>query len=256
MLVYGRYMSYTIKQLAKLAETSVRTLHHYDQIGLLTPSRRSSNKYRAYEEAELLKLQQIMFFRELEFPLSDIKTILDNPNFDMTAALRDQKKMLELKKKRLDVLVETINKTIKKITKQKNMKDGELYDGLSKEESESYAKEAKERWGNTEAYKQSQERYGKMSDADKAKVKKAGEDLTAEIAQNMNKGAKSPEVQALIDRHYNSLRTFYEPNLTMYRGLGNMYADDARFAKYYDRFAPGLAVFMRDAIIEYCDNQE
>lgn len=95
-----------------------------------------------------------------------------------------------------------------------------------------------------------------MSDADKAKVKKAGEDLTAEIAQNMNKGAKSPEVQALIDRHYNSLRTFYEPNLTMYRGLGNMYADDARFAKYYDRFAPGLAVFMRDAIIEYCDNQE
>ncbi len=249
-------MSYTIKQLATLAETSVRTLHHYDQIGLLTPSRIQGNKYRVYKEADLLKLQQILFFKELEFPLSEIKKILNSPEFDMNQALKDQKNMLELKKKRLQTIVETINKTIKsKSNKKQNMKDEELYEGLDKKEMESYAAEAKERWGNTEAYKQSRERVAKMSKDDMAKIKKDGEDLAREIGENMSKGAASPEVQALIAKHYNSLRAFYEPSLEMYRNLGIMYADDPRFAKYYDKFAPGLAIFMKQAIEVFCSRK-
>ncbi len=247
-------MSYTINELGKLAGITVRTLHHYDNIGLLSPAGVKKNGYRFYEENELLKLQQILFFRELEFPLLEIKRIMNDKNFNMEAALNDQKKLIELHKQRLTSLIETINKTINKINKKTKMEDKELYDGLSKEKMEEYAKEAKERWGNTDAYKQSQERYAKMSKDDLAKIKKAGEDLLKEIAAVMDKGVTDPIVQALIARHYDGLRAFYEPNMTMYRGLGAMYADDPRFSIYFDKFAPGLSVFMKEAIAVYCDN--
>ncbi len=94
-------MSYTIKQLAHIAKISVRTLHHYDNIGLLKPMRKKGNQYRFYEESDLLKLQQVLFFRELEFSLPEIKKILSSPAFDMHASLRDQRKLIELKKKRI-----------------------------------------------------------------------------------------------------------------------------------------------------------
>lgn len=122
----------------------------------------------------------------------------------------------------------------------------------------SYADEARERWGHTEAYRESQQRVKQMGPEGLAKVAKEGEDLIREIAAARHLGAKSPKVQALIARHYAHLRHFYEPSPEMYRGLGEMYASDPRFVAYYDRFAgetgePGLAEFLREAIAEFCD---
>ncbi len=119
-----------------------------------------------------------------------------------------------------------------------------------------YAEEAKQRWGHTEAYKQSNERMKKMTKEDIANLKKNGEIFTRKLASVMPFGPKSREAQELIAQHYNGLRTFYEPNLEMYRGLANMYVDDPRFRAYYDRFAKGLAVFMRDAMNYYADIQK
>jgi DNA-binding transcriptional MerR regulator len=195
-----------------------------------------------------------MFFKELEFSLEDIHSILKNPKFDLRKALLDHRNLIEIKRKRLNGLLRTIDKTIKKINREKNMTDTELYDGFSKEESEQYAKEAKERWGNTEAYKQSQERYGKLSTEDKKRIHEAGDHLLKEIVKLMNGGASpaSVEVQALIATHYDGLRVFYEPNIEMYRGLATMYVDDERFAKTFNKYADGFAVYMRDAMYVFC----
>lgn len=249
-------MSYPVKQLAKLAGVTPRTLHHYDEIGLLTPTRVESNGYRHYESKDLLRLQQIMFFRELDFPLKEIQKILSSPHFDMTDALRDHRQLIHIKKKRLDNLLKTIDNTLKKITTQHTMKDTDLYDGFSKEESEVYAKEAKERWGHTDAYKQSVGKYESLSKEQKLKMKQDSENLMNEIVANMDKKPSSPEVQALIQRHYGGLRFFYEPTLEIYRGLANMYVDDPRFTAYYEKYATGLATFMRDAMYTFCDANE
>lgn len=248
-------MPYTIHQLAKLAGVSVRTLHHYDQIGLLQPSRSKSNGYRQYEEAELLKLQQILFYRELEFPLEEIKAILKNPRFNMQTALLEHRQLIQMKRKRLDGLLKTIDATLKKLDKQTNMKDEELYEGFDSEQMKKYALEAKERWGNTEAYKQSQERTKQWTKEDYKRVKEDGEQFMQHLVTKMSEGPTSPVVQELIDQHYNSLRTFYEPNLEMYRGLANMYIDDPRFAAYFQKFHPELPEFMKQAMLAYCDKK-
>lgn len=246
-------MAYTVQQLATLAGVTTRTLHHYDEIGLLSPARNNSNGYRQYGESELLKLQQIMFFRELEFPLKEIQEIIKNPNFDMATALSDHRNLIEIKKKRMNALLKTIDKTLTKINKEKNMDDKELYAGFSKEEAETYAKEAKERWGNTDAYKQSQERAKKMTKEDWARINTETDALLNKIVLNMDKGPKSSEVQAQIAKHYDSLRTFYEPNIEMYRGLADMYVDDKRFSAFYQKYHKDLPAFMREAMRAYCD---
>jgi DNA-binding transcriptional MerR regulator len=249
-------MTYSVKKLARLANVSVRTLHYYDTIGLLTPKRVAGNNYREYGEAELLKLQQILFFRELDFPLEEIKRILNEPGFDMLAALRDQKRLIEMRKNRLLNLMKTIERTMKKIQNETTMEDKELYGNFSKEEMDEYAREAKARWGNTEAYKESQERTKNWTKEDYARVAKAGDELMKKIASHMALGAASPEVQALIAEHYNSLRTFYEPNLEMYVGLANMYVDDPRFRATFERYDKDLPQFMRDAMLAYVEKQK
>jgi len=247
---------YNVQQLATLAEVTVRTLHHYDKIGLLKPGRNEVNDYRQYDEDDLLKLQQIMFFRELEFPLTKIKDILDDQKFDVGKALIEHRKLIELKKKRMSSLLKTIDKTIKKITNKDTMQDDELYEGFSKEEQDAWNKEAKERWGNTDQYKQSVGKYESLTKEQKLQMKKDGEALMEEIVANMDKGADSPEVQALVQRHYDSLKFFYEPTLQIYRSLADMYVGyqgDERFRAYFEKHHKDLPEFMRDAIYVYCD---
>lgn len=249
--------TYTIQQLATLAGITVRTLHHYDKIGLLKPARRESNSYRQYGDTELLRLQQIMFFRELEFPLEKIKQIIDSPDFDTIQALKEHKKLIETKKKRMSELLKTIDNTIKKINQEKDMDDQELYEGFSKEELAAWNKEAKERWGHTDQYKQSVGKYESLTKEEKLKMKKDGEALMDEIVANMDKGHDSPEVQALVQKHYDSLRFFYEPNLEMYRNLADMYVGyqgNTRFRAYFEKHHKDLPEFMRDAIHAYCDS--
>lgn len=248
-------MSYTVQKLATLAGVSIRTLHYYDEIGLLRPAGVKKNGYRYYEEKELLVLQQILFFRELDFPLEDIKRILFSPSFDMSEALRDQRKLIEFKKTRLTKLVQTIDKTLKKINKQTTMKDEELYGNFSKEETERYTEEARQKWGNTEAFKQSEVRVKKMGKEGLKRVLEESGKLTLEIAECMKSGepAIGEKAQKLIARHYDGLRAFYEPNLEMYRGLAEMYVADDRFKQNYEKVAPGLAEYVREAMTAYCD---
>lgn len=249
-------MAYTIHELAELAEISVRTLHYYDEIGLLKPSYVERNGYRRYEHKELLKLQQILFFKELEFPLDQIKTMISSPSFDHKEALRDHRKLIHLKRTRLDNLIKTIDKTLKSMNNKKKIKDEELYDAFKDEDVKQYQEEVKERWGNSEAYKQSMAKVSKMTKAEMNKLKEDGKKHTQKIADNMHKGHTHPDVQVLIAESHAGVNFFYECSTEMYRNLGQMYVDDARFGAYYEKFAPGLAVFMRDAIAHYCDVKE
>ncbi len=248
-------MSYNVHELAKLAGISVRALHYYDEIDLLKPARLMKNGYRVYEEPQLLRLQQILFFRELDFPLTEIKKILESDKFDVKTALRDQKALIQIKQKRLTDLIKTINKTINKLNKKINMADKDLYAGLSDEEAKAYAEEAKQRWGQTEAYRQSQERVKKMTKEDWSRYQKANGEMMLKFVASMSQGHDSPEAQAAIALHYNSLRMFYEPNLEMYKGLAEMYVADPRFTAYYEKYAPGLAKFMRDAMLFFAAKQ-
>lgn len=247
-------MSYTVQKLATLAHISVRTLHYYDEIGLLKPSTIANNGYRYYEEKELIRLQQILFFRELEFPLEEIKHMLGRPDFSMIEALRDHKKLIKLKRERLDGLIQTIDKTIKHMTNQNKLNDEELYDAFKDDDVKEYQEEVKQRWGNTEAYKQSTLKVSRMTRGQMQKLKDDTRAHTQAIADSMAKGIDHPDVQALIKKSHEKINFFYECSLEMFRNLGKMYVEDPRFTAHYEKFAPGLAVFMRDAIMYYCDH--
>lgn len=249
-------MSYSVQQLAKLAGVTVRTLHHYDQIGLLKPMLVEKNGYRKYGQTELLKLQQILFFREMDFPLEEIARIIGAPGFDLRSALIDQRQMLELKKKRLNGLIKTIDRTIKSLNQEITMEDLELYGAFSKEEMEAYAAEAKERWGKTNAYKQSQERVNKMGKEGLKKVLEESSKITLELAAHIDRDPADKVVQAIVAKHYQWLHAFYDPDLEMYRNLGEMYSADSRFAANYEKVKPGLAKFFTEAIKVFCDRQK
>ncbi len=255
-MVYYCVMPYTVQQLARLSGVSVRTLHYYDEVGLLKPGRIEKNGYRQYDEQELIKLQQILFFKELDFPLEDIKKIMTSSGFDVSRALADQKQLLQMKRKRLDGLIKSIEKTITTMTSNKKMTDEELYDAFKDEDVKQYQDEVKQRWGNTDAYKQSQTRVSKMTKKEMDKLKVDGKKHTQALADSMDKGPKHPDVQALIAKSHQGVNFFYDCSLEMFRNLGEMYVADPRFTAYYEKFRPGLAVFVRDAIAYYCDQQK
>ncbi len=251
-----QFMNYTINQLAEISKVSVRTLHHYDAIGLLSPKRNPKNNYRVYDEDDLLALQQILFFRELDFPLEDITNIVTSKNFDIMHALKDHRKMIHLKKKKIDELLLTIDKTVNKINKTHMMKDEELYEGFSKEELEVWNKEARERWGNTSQYKESEDKVKKMgTDGLKKALSEHGEiAVRISVCMNEGKGHQDDIVQELIQEHFDWLRNFYEPTLEIYQGLAEMYVQDKRFKATYEQISPGLAQYMHDAMCIYVKN--
>lgn len=251
-MVYYAVMPYTVTQLARLSGVSVRTLHYYDEVGLLKPGRVVKNGYRQYGDQELAKLQHILFFRELDFPLDEIKKIMSSPGFDVSRALRDQQQLLKMKRKRLDGLIKTIDKTIS----NKHMQHEEMYDAFKDDDVKQYQDEVKQRWGQTDAYKQSMARVSKLTKKEMDKLKEDGKKHTQALADSMDKGPTHPDVQALIAQSHAGVNFFYDCSLEHFRNLGQMYVDDPRFTAYYEKFRPGLAVFVRDAINHYCDSKK
>ncbi len=252
-----RVRAYTVRQLAKMAGVSVRTLHHYDQIGLLKPPSRTEAGYRLYGEKDLLRLQQILFFRELDFPLAEIQVILDRPGFDQVEALRVHRRMLGERAERLARLLRTVDRTIAKLTGEGTMPltDEDLYEGFSPQEREKfkeYEAEARERWGETAA--ESQRRVSQMSKVQWQAIQKEGGEVTQLMAGYMGRPASDPDVQAAIARHHAWIENFYPCSAEMYRGLGQMYVDDPRFRATYDKVRPGLADSMRDAMAYYAEH--
>lgn len=253
-------MEYQIHELARLAGVSVRTLHYYDEIGLLSPARREDNGYRYYTEKELLKLQQIIFFRELDFDLKRIQKVLDSPRFDAQEVLADQKELLRLKQERLGKLIRLIDKTMK------NMKDGkaakitekDLRECFAAGKYEEYKQEAEERWGKENIWRSENIVKG-MSKEQLEKLKTEGDAINRALVENMAKGAGSPEVQEVIGRHFRHIIQFYDPSwplLAIYRGLGKMYVEDPRFRANYAKYHPGLPEFMRAAMEIFCGRKE
>jgi DNA-binding transcriptional MerR regulator len=248
----------TVHHLAKQAGVTGRTLRFYDRIGLLSPASTGDNGYRRYGDAERLRLQQILFFRELDFSLAEIKAMLDHPDFDAAKSLRDQRRMLELQRDRLGRLIGTIDETLTSMSTQQPLDERDLYGGLSTETIESYKKEAKERWGRTDAYKQSQQRVGKFTKADWDAIKDESHAVCADLTALLVAGvpADAPETRPIMARHFGVMNRFYDCSLQIYRGLGDMYVADERFGANYTPYHPQLPQYLRDAMHAFADHRE
>lgn len=249
-----RNTAYTVNQMATLAGVSVRTLHHYDQIKLLRPSSRTAAGYRLYGEADLLRLQQILFFRELDFPLGDIQRILDDPGFDQVKALESHRRMLHERAERLTLLLSTVDKTIQKLTEDTmTLTDADLYEGFSQEQIERYKREVKERY-DPKLVAESDRRVRKMSKAQWQAVGAEGQDVTRRMAELMDRNPSDPEVQETITRHHAWIENFYPASAEVYSGLGQLYVEHPEFRAYYEAYAPNLADFMQAAMNYYAEH--
>lgn len=248
-------MRYTVQQLADLAGVTVRTLHHYDEIKLLTPER-AGNNYRSYGEPELLRLQQILFYRELEVPLEEIAAIIDAPDFDMKKALTEHREKISKKQLRLAGLLGTIDKTLLKLSGKKELSDDQLFDAFWEKHETEYAAEAEARWGHTEAWKQPKERTKHLTKEDFKRMAKEADAFMTTLASLIDRGPKDAEVQSMIAQHYTSLETFYDPSPELYQGLSELYVNDPRFRANYEKYHARMPEFMREAMLAYCQTLE
>lgn len=252
-------MSYKVKEVSKLVGVSVRTLHHYDAIDLLNPEFVTPAGYRLYSDYNLERLQQILFFKELDFNLQEIKNILDNPGFDRKKALKTHKSLLIEKKKRLERLIESVEKTMVSIEGGIEMNKKEMFDGFDMSEiekhREKYAEETKIKYGNSDAYKESMKKTSKYTKNDWARIMARTEEINSKIIANMGKGIADPTVQEGIgELRQNITDSYYDCTLEIFRGLGELYVTDQRFTKNIDKNRPGYAKFLREAMNYYCDN--
>lgn len=244
---------YQVKELAKLANISVRTLHYYDEIGLLKPSSIGKNNYRYYDHESLLRLQQIMLYRELDFNLKSIKKVLDNEDFDAIKALESQRSELKQKHKRLHSLIQTIDSTLENMKGKQQMKAKNLFEGFDEKKQAEYGKEVVDRWGE-ESYGEFQKLWGSYSAEKKKQVIDESNQVYVDISQHLDKDIASEEVQRLVTKWHQNLRYFYEPNKDIMLGLAAMYTDDDRFRAFYEKIDADLAPFLRKAIEHYCEN--
>lgn len=247
--------SYTVSQLGDLAGVSVRTLHYYDEIGLLAPSWVADNGYRYYDEAAVLRLQQILLYRELGLPLAEVGPLLDAPDFDVLAALREHRAALQARIRRLTDLIDTVDNTMRHLMGESNMDEKKLFVGFDEEEEKRYVAEAREEWG-AEEVDASYRRWNSYSAQQKAAIQAEGSEIYRELAAAMPEGPESPAAQALVARWHDHMRYFYEPSVERLRGLGQLYVDDPRFAANFRELAPGLPEFLNRAITAYCDRLE
>jgi DNA-binding transcriptional MerR regulator len=236
-----------VKEVADLVGISVRTLHHYDEIGLLIPNETTESGYRLYSNENLETLQQILFFKELGFPLKKIKEIINSPSFDRQEALELHRKMLLEKRNRLDQMIATIEKTMKHSKGEINMSNEEKFEGFDFSHNP-YEQEARERWGD-KAVDNANVKFGKME-------QDAMNSIYRKLASIRHESPESKEAQTAIKEWYDFLNKIATYSLEAFKGLGQMYIDDERFTKNIDKFGEGLATFMCDAMAVYADENK
>lgn len=249
-------MAYTVTKLAKLSGVSIRTLHFYDEVGLLKPAYSGANRYRYYEEEELLMLQQILFYRELGFPLNEIKRVLSSSDFDKVAALKAHKKTLE---KRLDQtrdLIGTIDKTIARLRGKTKMKDEELYYGFDSEKQKQYENDlvkkgiVTEDWMNQ--YKDKLKGWTKKDEEQFiAEGKKINEALISALEQKLKPA--SPQVQALIRRHHHWVG--WNPTREKYIGLSQLYLTPEFKAFYVKMHSEEFLLYIVEAMRIFAERE-
>jgi DNA-binding transcriptional MerR regulator len=240
----------TIKQISQLAHVTPRTLRYYDQIGLLPPGDIGENGYRYYSDVSLLKLQQILFYRELDMPLEQIKEIMGRENYDLQEALEDHKDQLGKRIIRLQKLITTVDQTLKYIKGEEEMNNKVLFDAFNEEEQEKMEKEAMQMY-DPETVKESNRKWKDYSMAEKQKIGEEGNAVYQGFVDAMSKGPDSPEAQACVQRWRDHMNYFWTPNLDQLIGLADLYNDDPRYKKIFDKVHPDLAQFVREAVIIY-----
>src|SRR3989304_762675 len=246
---------FTVKQLSKLAGVTPRTLHHYDAIGPLKPSRVGDNGYRYYGEDALLKLQQILFYRELDIPLDDIKRIMAESRFDVLGALQGHKDALNKQVSRLNRLINTVDNTINHLKGKDIMSEKQYFEGFTEEEQEKYALEAEQMY-DPETVRESNRKWKAYSAAKKEAILQEGKAIYTDMIAAMPKGADSPEAQGIVERWRKHMDYFWTPKFDQLLGLANGYNDDPRFKANFDKMHPQLAEFMRGAVKMYVANHQ
>ena len=237
--------NWTVGDLAEMAGVTVRTLHHYDRIGLLHPMAWTASGYRLYEAPQLDRLHLIRLYASAGVPLPEIRRILDDPGFDRITALKHHRQRLAEQQRQTRALITNLDRLIRGET----VSTDSMFDGTQPKEWE---EEAKERWGQTDSWKISKRRTKKYTPADWKRIRGEQEDIEATLAALMAAGtpADGPEaMDAAEQARLHTDRWFYPCSHTAHAGLGKMYTDDPRFAAHYDKRSAGLSVYVRDAIL-------
>jgi len=250
---------YTVKDVAELSGVTVRTLHFYDEIGLLKPAHYGENGYRYYGKGELRRLQHVMFYRELGVPLDQIKAILSAPEFDRLEALKAHRERMEKEVDRYRRLLTTIDATIAELNGATTMSDNELFAGFSEEKQRQYEKDLVDRFGPGVQTKidESKERIKGWT---RQEFQESSERWNAFLASlgalaAEGKSPDSPEVQALIPTHREWLEQYWTPVRDSYIGLGQLYAGHPDFRKQFDAVHEGLADFCAEAMRVYAERE-
>lgn len=252
-------MEYTVKKLAHLAGVSARTLRYYDEIGLLKPTRVSSSGYRIYGEAEVDRLQQILFYKALEMPLEEIVVLLNQSDFNALYALKGHRDQLLKKRAQLDLLIETVRLTIESKEGRIEMKDQDKFKGFKQalvdNNEKQYGKEIREKYGH-DVVEASNAKVMNMTEAQHERAQALAVEIIDQLKAGYLEGNPAGEAaQRACDLHREWLQLYWaQYSKEAHRGLGDMYVADERFKVYYDQHQEGLAEFFRDALQIFCQN--
>lgn len=248
-------MKLSVGQITKLLGISAKALHYYDEIGLVKPTETSETGYRYYDSDALSKLQQVMFYRELEFSLKEISQFFDNPNYNKHQTLKSHRELLILKRQHIDDLISIIDNTIggnQNMTNKIGTSASDIIEAKKK-----YADEVRECWGKTKEYEENARKQENYSKNDILFITAEADKILYEFSSNLDKCPDDLKIQSLVSKWQKYISKYhYECSLQMLSFLGNMYVNDERFRKNIDRFGDGTAQLMSEAIKVYCNNMQ
>ena len=249
----------TVSQVAEVSGVSVRTLHYYDAIGLLKPTDVGTNGYRYYDRPDLLRLQQILFYRQLGMSLDKVRNTLDAPGFELAGALLSHRKHLEDEIGRQHRLIQTIDDTIADLNGENEMSDADRFKGFAPEKQAEYEDSLVDRYGHgaVERIETSRQRVGKMSKAQMQAIQDEGDQVNKDLvtAIENGSGADSADVQAMIARHHAWVSHFWTPDAAAYAGLGQLYLDHPDFRAFYGKYDSRLVDFLAEAMQIYANEK-
>lgn len=251
-------MSHSVGEVARLSGVSVRTLHHYDEIGLLHPGERTPAGYRSYDDADVERLHRILGYRELGFGLDEIAALLDG-GLDPADHLKRQRELVVGRVERLRRLLDMIERTMEAHAMGIKLTSTEMFEVFGDHDPTEYADEVRERWGGAEVYGQSRERTSRYTRADWQAMKDEGADIQQRLAGLLAAGvpALATEAMDVAEAHRQHItRWFYDCSPAMHRGLGEIFLADPRFIRTYERIAPGLAKYVHEAVLANADRQD
>jgi len=246
----GADIARTVGEVSTLLGVSVRALHHWDETGLVRPSQRSDAGYRLYSETDIMRIQQVLVYRQTGMSLADIKTVLDDPKADAVAHLRRQRDLLQGQVSHLQHMLRSIDTVMEIQLLGAHLSVAEMVEIWGTDWDPVYIEEAQAQWGDTQEWAESSRRKARMSRADWEQAHEETVALETALVEAMLSGVEpgSPEANALAQWHRKDLNRWFEVSISKQVLIGRGYVADERFARYYDKRAPGLAAWLKDVI--------